>query len=245
MSAPNLRKWKDALLREDGADQNGDQQNDRHGLPSHALKMVDHRGEPEGRRTQEHPLQRDHHRSDHLREQEKVVADRRHGHADAFQCGDDGVLPRRLGRQLSGCRHGSCRTGRGNPRADPRVWFRTLGCSRCAAPVPRARRRTNRAGRSARCRWRCCARANCGRVAASTSGSSACAYSAVHDPVAASARRSPPDWPLCTVKVPAVTKPLLRRRKSAGALLRDPLRADKRGRSNGGKRCGGTRRLRR
>src|SRR5208282_1087702 len=43
---------KDALLGEDGADEHGNQQNDRHRLPSHALEMVDHRGEAEGPRAQ-------------------------------------------------------------------------------------------------------------------------------------------------------------------------------------------------
>ena len=93
---------EDALLGEDGADQNGNQQNDRHGLPSHALEMVDHRGEAEGPRAQRHPLKRDHQRPDHLRQQDKVVADRRHGPADAFQARDDGVRLRRLGRQFVG-----------------------------------------------------------------------------------------------------------------------------------------------
>src|SRR6185312_5265453 len=50
------------------------------------------------------------------------------------------------------------------------------------------------------------------RVAASTCGSIALAYSAVHDPAALSSTQSPRVWPLS--KIPAVTAPFLRARRS-------------------------------
>src|SRR6185436_18704976 len=50
------------------------------------------------------------------------------------------------------------------------------------------------------------------RVAASTCGSIALAYSAVHEPAALSSTQSPRAWPLC--KIPAVTAPFLHARRS-------------------------------
>ena len=45
-----LAEMENALLRENGADQYGDQQDDRHRPPADALELVDHRREAKGRR---------------------------------------------------------------------------------------------------------------------------------------------------------------------------------------------------
>ena len=42
-----LAEVEDALLRDDGADQEGDQQDDRHRLPADAVELIDGRGEAE------------------------------------------------------------------------------------------------------------------------------------------------------------------------------------------------------
>jgi hypothetical protein len=49
-SAPNVRKWKNALLRDDGADQKRAERDDRHRAPADALEVMHHRGEPQPRR---------------------------------------------------------------------------------------------------------------------------------------------------------------------------------------------------
>src|SRR5215471_6880946 len=79
-------------------------------------------------------------------------------------------------------------------------------------------------------------RAEIPRVAASTCGSIAPAYSAVHDPAALSSIRSPCGCPLS--KIPAVTEPLLQSRKRHRAPALDVRRPA--GRDRDWMRCGGT-----
>ena len=70
---PKLAEMENALLRENGADQYGDQQDDRHRPPANALELVDHRRETKACRPQHHALERDDQRADHLRQHDKIA----------------------------------------------------------------------------------------------------------------------------------------------------------------------------
>ena len=89
---------EDALLRDDAADQEGDQQDDGHGLPGHAVELIDGRGQPELARAHQHAQRRHADGAEHVGEQHEVVAEREAGLADAGEEADDGVLVLRLGR---------------------------------------------------------------------------------------------------------------------------------------------------
>ena len=56
---------EDALLRDDRADQEGDQNDDRHGLQADAVELIDERGEPQAPRRRQGARQRGGERADH------------------------------------------------------------------------------------------------------------------------------------------------------------------------------------
>src|SRR5215211_3392429 len=66
---------KDALLRDDGADQEGNQQNDRHRLPTDAVEMMYRGSQPERVWPSRHPAERDRHGAQHAHKNEQVLAD--------------------------------------------------------------------------------------------------------------------------------------------------------------------------
>ena len=65
---------EDALLRDDPADQEGDEEDDGHGPPGDAVELIDGRGEPEILRSREHADRRRSDRAKHFGESEQVLA---------------------------------------------------------------------------------------------------------------------------------------------------------------------------
>jgi len=66
---------KDTLLRDDAADQKGDEQDDGHRLPADAIELMHGGGEPEVARPREHTHRGNADSPEHVGEAEKVASD--------------------------------------------------------------------------------------------------------------------------------------------------------------------------
>ena len=64
-------EMEDALLRDDAADQEGDQQDDRHRAPADIVELVHHRGETEYVRLRNDAHQRDAERAQHVHKRDE------------------------------------------------------------------------------------------------------------------------------------------------------------------------------
>jgi hypothetical protein len=92
---------KDALLRDDGADQEGDEQDDGHCLPGDAVELMYGRGETVVARAHDHTHERRADGAEHLGEDHEVAAEVGAGAADGGKEGDDRVPGLRLRGRLA------------------------------------------------------------------------------------------------------------------------------------------------
>jgi hypothetical protein len=80
-----LAEVKDALLRDDAADQEGDQHDDRHRAPADLFEVVHGRGQPKAARADQHPAAGGQHRAEHVDQADQGGADAGHAAADLVQ----------------------------------------------------------------------------------------------------------------------------------------------------------------
>ena len=85
---------ENALLRDDGADQEGDQHDDRYRLPADAVELVGQRRQPQRSRPAQHAQDGDAQRAQHLQECGYVFARTDRGAADVAELRDDGIARR-------------------------------------------------------------------------------------------------------------------------------------------------------
>ena len=89
-----LAEVEDALLRDDGADQESDEQDDRHRLPADAVELIDGGGEAEIARARDDARGGDADGAEHIGEGAEIAAEARHAPAQGGKSRDDGVGPR-------------------------------------------------------------------------------------------------------------------------------------------------------
>ena len=82
---------EDALLRNDRADQEGDQRHDRDRLPADPVELIDQRRQPQRPRPAQHAEQSDAQRAQHLEKCSHVLARTDGGATDIADLGNDGV----------------------------------------------------------------------------------------------------------------------------------------------------------
>ena len=176
-------EMKDALLGDDAADQEGDQENDGNGLPGHAVELIDGRGEPVLARAGDDAERGETDSAQHVGEQHQIAAEPGGGPADGGQRADDPVL---FGSGFAGSRLTPCislsrpRSCGGSP---------TITGSRPVELQARVRRSNSQAPNVSNSRtpamsietFFACAASPATR---STSVSSSLAFAAVHEPAA-------------------------------------------------------------
>ena len=77
-----VAEMENALLRDDGADQEGDEQDDRHRAPADPVEMMHDRSEAEAAWMRDHAEHRQHQRAEKLHDQRQRAADLGDGAAD-------------------------------------------------------------------------------------------------------------------------------------------------------------------
>jgi hypothetical protein len=90
---------KNALLRDNGADQKGDQDDDRYRLPADAVELVGQRRQPQRSRPAHHAEDGDAQRPQHLQERRYIFARPDGAAADIAQFRHDGIARRGRGRR--------------------------------------------------------------------------------------------------------------------------------------------------
>ena len=91
---------EDALLRNDGADQKGDEQDDGDGLPADAIELIDRRGEAKVARAGEHANRGNADGAEHIGEGAEVAPEARQPAPQSGESRDDGVGLRRRSDRL-------------------------------------------------------------------------------------------------------------------------------------------------
>ena len=91
---------KYSLLRDDRANQKGDQRNDRYCLPADAIELVGQRRQPQRSRPAQHPQNGETQRAQHLQECGYVFARANRAAADGTELRDNGIV-RRCWRRCS------------------------------------------------------------------------------------------------------------------------------------------------
>ena len=205
---------EDALLGDDGADQERDQNNDRHRAPADALEVMNGRGEAQPRRARDRAAR------------SPSSARRRAGRAARATRRYRPRPPDRIEhRRARDCRRGARRAGVrltqphlldeaavGVGEADEARGRAARG-ERARRGARSARRRTCRAVRAWRDRCRSCGRPGSGARSRRRVDSSAAAASAVQAPVAARATRSPSTRPVIAAALKARRSSEPRRRR--------------------------------
>ena len=87
-----LAEMEEALLGDDAADQERDEQNDRHRLPGDPIEMMHGRREAKGLRPPQHGDERLPERTQHVHEHDQIVPEIGNAAAEALERGEQSVL---------------------------------------------------------------------------------------------------------------------------------------------------------
>ena len=187
-------EMEDALLGDDAADQEGDQQDDRHRPPADAVELMHQRGQAEAGGRVSDAQHGDDDRAEHAAGSARSHSPTSPWRGRQVERADEACRRAGTGGGFGGCRDGAPRpAGRGSRPAS--ADDAGVAAARLDSPAPAARaarRRRCRAARPAPCRCRRARFAPAARRARRRScGSSSPALSAVHGPAAESRSRSP------------------------------------------------------